>query len=155
MTRRESLLGVATPFLSGVAEAAPDRSRKLKIACVGAHPDDPETGCGATLARYARRGHNVTIIYLTRGEAGIAGTTHDEAARIRTEEALKACQVLGAKAVFAGQIDGSTEINNVRYTAFEQLLGEQQPDLVFTHWPIDTHRDHLAASLLTYSSWYR
>jgi LmbE family N-acetylglucosaminyl deacetylase len=155
MNRRESLFRVATPLLSGLAQAAPDRSSKLKIVCVGAHPDDPETGCGATLARYASRGHNVTIIYLTRGEAGIAGKTHDEAARIRTEEALKACQVLGTKAVFAGQIDGSTEINNARYTAFEQLLGEQQPDLVFTHWPIDTHRDHLAASLLTYNSWYR
>jgi LmbE family N-acetylglucosaminyl deacetylase len=24
-----------------------------------------------------------------------------------------------------------------------------QPDAVFTHWPIDTHPDHQAASLLT------
>ena len=38
---------------------------KLKVACVGAHPDDPESGCGGTLARYSQAGHRVTILYLT------------------------------------------------------------------------------------------
>jgi LmbE family N-acetylglucosaminyl deacetylase len=80
--------------------------------------------CGGTLARYSARGHNVTIIYLTRGEAGIPGKTHDEAAAIRTDEALKACRVLGATPVFAGQIDGSSEITNARYEAFGHLLNE-------------------------------
>src|SRR5262249_44402788 len=28
-------------------------ARPLNIVCVGAHPDDPESGCGGTLARYA------------------------------------------------------------------------------------------------------
>lgn len=37
-----------------------------------------------TLARYAALGHTVTIVYLTRGERGIAGKSLDEAARIRT-----------------------------------------------------------------------
>jgi N-acetylglucosamine malate deacetylase 1 len=156
MTRRESLLVLATPLATGLVEGAPvSSSGKLNVLCVGGHPDDPETGCGATLARYSARGHNVTIIYLTRGEAGIAGKAHEEAARTRTAEALKACHILGAKAIFAGQIDGSSEINNARYEAFDRLLKAQQPNIVFTHWPVDTHRDHCAASLLTYQSWLR
>jgi len=155
MTRRETIIAVAVPFAAGLANSAPAPTRKLNVVCVGGHPDDPETGCGATLARYSARGHKVTIIYLTRGEAGITGKTHDEAARVRTEEALKACRVLGATPVFAGQIDGATEINNARYEAFERLLNAQQRDVVFTHWPVDTHRDHCAASLLTYQAWYR
>ncbi len=155
MTRRESLLAVAAPVAAGIVNGAPTPSRKLNVVCVGGHPDDPESGCGGTLARYSARGHNVTIIYLTRGEAGIPGKTHDEAAAIRTDEALKACRVLGATPVFAGQIDGSSEITNVRYEAFEKLLNAQQPDVVFTHWPVDTHRDHCAASLLTFQAWYR
>ena len=121
MTRRESLLAVAAPVVSGISgivNGAPTPSRKLNVVCVGGHPDDPESGCGGTLAHYSGRGHNVTIIYLTRGEAGIPGKTHDEAAAIRTEEALKACRVLGASPVFAGQIDGSSEITNARYEAF-------------------------------------
>ena len=155
MTRRESFLALATPLATSFAEGAPVSSGKLNVLCVGGHPDDPETGCGATLARYAARGHNVTIIYLTRGEAGIPGKRHDQAARIRTAEAVKACHILGAKPIFAGQIDGSSEINNARYEAFDSLIKAQQPDLVFTHWPVDTHRDHCAASLLTYQSWLR
>ena len=155
MTRRESLLAIAAPVAAGLGNGAPAPAHKLNVVCVGGHPDDPESGCGGTLARYSSRGHNVAIIYLTRGEAGIPGKTHDEAARIRTEEALKACRVLGATPSFAGQIDGSSEISNPRYEAFDRLLTAQQPDLVFTHWPVDTHRDHCAASLLTFQSWYR
>jgi len=155
MTRRQTLLAVASPVTAGLVGEPLIPNRKLKVVCVGGHPDDPESGCGGTLARYSARGHAVTIIYLTRGEAGIKGKTHDEAARIRTEEALKACRILGTKPVFAGQIDGSSEISSSRYEAFDSLLKEQQADVVFTHWPVDTHRDHCAASLLTYQSWYR
>ena len=73
MTRRESLLAVAAPVVSGISgivNGAPTPSRKLNVVCVGGHPDHPESGCGGTLARYSARGHNVTMIYLTRGEAG-------------------------------------------------------------------------------------
>lgn len=115
MTRRESLLAVAAPLAATIVSGAPAPDRKLNVVCVGGHPDDPESGCGGTLARYSARGHNVTIVYLTRGEAGIPGRTHDEAAHIRTDEALKACRILSAAAIFAGQIDGSSEITNARY----------------------------------------
>src|SRR5207245_63358 len=129
----------------GVADA----SRPLRIVCVGAHPDDPESGCGGTLARYASAGHVVTVIYLTRGEAGIPGKSHEEAAAIRSAEAEAACKILGAKPIFAGQIDGATEVSHKAAEALGNLLGEEKPDVVFTHWPIDTHFDHQAASMLT------
>ena len=54
--------------------------QRLKIVCVGAHPDDAESGCGGTLARYSALGHTVTLIYLTRGESGIQDRSHEEAA---------------------------------------------------------------------------
>jgi LmbE family N-acetylglucosaminyl deacetylase len=97
-------------------------------------------------------GHDVSIIYLTRGEAGIRGKSEQEAAAIRTGEAQKACAILKAKPVFAGQIDGDTEVNRMRYEKFARLLQAEQPDIVFTHWPVDTHRDHRAASLLVYDA---
>ena len=76
-TRREflkntSLAGIASlPLLS----SPPTKDKTLKIICVGAHPDDPESGCGGTLARYSATGHTVKIFYLTRGEAGIEGSS--------------------------------------------------------------------------------
>src|SRR5215471_18471317 len=46
-------------------------TRPLRVLCVGAHPDDPESGCAGTLIRYSGSGHSVMIVYLTRGERGI------------------------------------------------------------------------------------
>src|SRR5207247_7366854 len=97
----------------------------------------------------------VISLYVTRGEAGIPGKRHDEAAAIRTREAERACEILKARPVFAGQIDGDTEINASRYRQFRELLEGLKPDLVFTHWPVDTHPDHRAASLLVYDAWLR
>ncbi len=107
------------------------------------------------MARYADLGHEVVALYLTRGEAGIPGKSHDEAARIRTLEAEKACSILKARPVFAGQIDGSTEVSTERYEQFRTLLTTENPDLVFAPWPIDSHRDHRATSLLVYDAWLR
>ena len=129
--------------------------KRKKIVCVGAHPDDPESGCGGTLAKWAAAGNEVTIIYLTTGEAGIVGTPHNEAANIRKGEALKACTILGAKPVFAGQIDGDTIVNNDWVTKMYNLITAEKPDVVFTHWPLDSHKDHQVASLLTVQSWMR
>ena len=126
-----------------------------KIVCIGGHPDDPESGCGGTLAKLRGLGHEVTIIYLTTGEAGIPGKSHDEAAAIRRQEAINACKVLDAKPVFAGQIDGDTICNNDWVNKMMQLITDENPAIVFTQWPLDSHKDHQVASLLTIQSWIR
>jgi len=158
---RRNLLSASVPVGAGfglhqqLSATSPNPAKRLNVVCVGGHPDDPESGCGGTLARYSSRGHNLTIIYLTRGEHGIKGKTRAEAAEIRTNEALSACKILGANPIFVGQINGDTEINNARFDEFNRVLLAQNPDLVFAHWPIDTHIDHRAASNLTYESWLR
>jgi len=129
--------------------------KKLKIVCVGGHPDDPESGCGGTMALASGAGHSVTTLYLTRGEAGIQGKSHTEAAAIRTKEAEQACTILKTKPVFAGQVDGATLINRDWIVRFQQLLESEKPDVVFTQWPIDSHPDHQMASLLTINAWIR
>lgn len=148
-TSRRQFLALAAPVLArGQARLTP-----LKVVCTGGHPDDPESGCGGTLARYAGLGHAVTILYLTRGEAGIAGKSHDEAAAIRSAECEASCKTLGAKAVFAGQIDGATVVDTKAAESFGKILLAERPDVVLTQWPIDTHLDHQAASTLTFRAW--
>ena len=134
---------------------SPSPAKKLKVVCVGGHPDDPESGCGGTLAKFAQAGHSVTIIYLTRGEAGIPGKSNAEAAAIRSKEAEAASLILNAKPVFAGQIDGATIMNNDWLKIVQDLINQEQPDIVFTHWPLDTHKDHQIASLLSIQTWAR
>lgn len=130
-------------------------NKSRKVVCIGGHPDDPETGCGGTLARLASEGYEVTIVYLTRGEAGIVGKSHDDAALIRSKEAEAACKILSAKPVFAGQVDGASIVNNEWIGKIKSIIEAENPAIVFTHWPIDSHKDHQAASLLTIQSWVR
>ena len=150
------------PFLS-FAEAGKNQrtlkaeigraERKLNVLCVGAHPGDPEFGCGGTLAKYSDAGHNVSILYLTRGEAGDPSKTYKESAALRTKEAETACKILKAKALFAGQIDANTELNKTSIEHIVKLIAAERPDIVFTHWPIDTHQDHQVAGLLGFNAW--
>ena len=132
---------------------AAEQPRKLKVVVAGGHPGDPEAACGGTMARLADLGHEVVALYLTRGEAGIRGKARAQAGAVRTAEAQRACQLLKARAVFAGQADGATELTPARYEEFRKLLEAERPNLVFTHWPIDSHSDHRAAALLVYDAW--
>jgi len=152
---KNAAAGIGFLSLPAVLSSQIPAAKPLKIVCMGGHPDDPESGCGGVLAAFANAGHTVTIIYLTRGEAGIPGKSHSDAASVRTAESLEACKVLNAKAVFAGQIDGDTIVNNEWVQKISSLLEEEKPDIVFAHWPIDAHKDHQAASLLTIQSWMR
>jgi LmbE family N-acetylglucosaminyl deacetylase len=127
----------------------------LKLLVVGAHPDDPGTGCGGIMSKYTKNGHEVVSVYLTRGEAGIPGKTHADAAAIRTEEAKKACKIFGSRPIFVGQIDGNTKLDAERYDDMLKIIEKENPDIVLTHWPIDTHRDHRICSLLVYDAWLK
>src|SRR5579859_7303896 len=150
--RRDLFLGGAAALLP---LEIPQEKPRLKILCAGGHPDDPESGAGGTMARYADLGHDGVNLYFTRGEGGITGKTADEAAAIRSAEAEKACGILNVRARFAGQIDGASEVNAARYDQVRQILADEKPDVVLTHWPVDTHRDHRAISLLIFDGWLR
>jgi len=127
--------------------------RKLKIVVTGGHPGDPEYGCGGTIVKYTDMGHEVVLLYLNRGEAGIYGKSAKEAAKIRSSEANHACEILNARSVFATQIDGQSVVDASRYKEFYDILAEEQPDIIFTQWPIDNHPDHRALSTLVYNAW--
>ncbi len=151
---RSSLAEKLYPALSLPAEFGADPlGRPLHVVCVGAHPDDAETGCGGTLARLAAEGHRVSILYLTRGESGIRGEHWEDAARVRSAESISACEILQSDAYFANQFDGQTSADPDACLHFADLLLGLGPDLVFTHWPLDTHADHRATAQLVYQAW--
>ena len=124
-----------------------------KVLVIGAHPDDPESMCAGTMLKLKAMGAEVVAVYLTSGEAGIVGKTHEQARTIRQAEARKACEVLGVRAVFLTQTDGNAEVNKERYAEMKALIEAEQPDMVITHWPIDSHRDHRVCSILVYDAW--
>ncbi|MDC0278715.1 PIG-L family deacetylase [bacterium] len=68
-----------------------DESEILDVIAVGAHPDDVEIACGATLAKLVKQGYRVGIVDLTDGEP----TPNSAGPEARWEEAVSAAQVLG------------------------------------------------------------
>src|SRR5271168_2139277 len=92
---RRALLGGAVCALTmdrlGNAEAEP--SVPLNVVVTGGHPGDPEYGCGGTIARYARLGHRVTLLYLNHGESVQPGDVGCKIVvdGIRVHEAREAC----------------------------------------------------------------
>lgn len=124
-----------------------------KVLVIGAHPDDPETMCGGTMLKLKQMGAEVVSVYLTSGEAGIRGKSHEEARAIRQVEAKNACEVMGIRSIFLTQVDGNAEVNKARYAEMKALIEAEKPDMVITHWPIDSHRDHRVCSILVYDAW--
>ena len=124
-----------------------------KVLVIGAHPDDPETMCGGTILKLKAMGVEVVSVYLTSGEAGIRGKSHEEARTIRQAEARQACEAMGVRPIFMTQIDGNAEVNKERYAEMFALIEAEKPDMVITHWPIDSHRDHRVCAVLVYDAW--
>lgn len=124
-----------------------------KALFIGAHPDDNESCAGGTMILLRQQGCQVVSVYLTSGERGIQGATLDEAATIRRAEIAEACEVMGVPFLLMTQIDGACEVNADRYKEMLALIEQEQPDVVFTHWPIDSHRDHRVCSILVFDAW--
>jgi N-acetylglucosamine malate deacetylase 1 len=158
-----ALLGYAAGALaaSGPGSATALTETKLRIVVTGGHPGDPEYGCGGTIARYTDLGHDVTLLYLNRGEAlnsggpGCPENDPEQGSVIRVQEAIAACGILKAHAMFAGQCNGHAVVDLRHYDDFSKILVGLQPDAVFNQWPIDNHPDHRAVSILTYEAWVR
>ena len=68
---------------------------------IGAHPDDIEFGCGATLAKWAAAGASVHLLVLTDGSKGTWDEADDLDALVarREHEARDAAHALGARSV--------------------------------------------------------
>ncbi|HXJ96900.1 MAG TPA: PIG-L family deacetylase [Terriglobia bacterium] len=126
-------------------------TRKLKVIVAGGHPGDPEYGCGGTIARYTDLGHEVVLLYLNNGEwpASKGGAPASK----RMAEASKACQILKARPAYAGQTNGHAVLDAGHFDDFRKILEAERPDVVFTQWPIDAHRDHRATSALAFDAW--
>ncbi len=162
LLRKTALLGTtlaiglrpSASIAQSTTDSTPSSTRKkLKVVVTGGHPGDPEYGCGGTIARYSDLGHDVVLLYLNQGEW--TDKPSYDPAPVRVAEAKKACGILKARPVFAGQVDGQSIVDRTHYDAFRHLLETEQPDVVFTHWPIDNHADHRAMSMLVYDGWLR
>ncbi|MCG8796245.1 bacillithiol biosynthesis deacetylase BshB1 [Tenacibaculum finnmarkense] len=111
---------------------------KLDILAFGAHPDDVELGCGATIAKEIASGKKVGIVDLTRGELGTRGS-----AELRDIEAKNAAAILGVSVrENLGFADGFFKNDKEHQLAVIKMLRKYQPDIVLCNAIDDRHIDH-------------
>lgn len=117
---------------------------KLDILAIGAHPDDVELGCGATLAKEIANGKSVGIIDLTRGELGTRGT-----AETRDVESKNAANILGVHLrVNMNFADGFFVNDKKHQLDIIKMIRKYQPDIVICNAIDDRHIDHGKGSKL-------
>jgi N-acetyl-1-D-myo-inositol-2-amino-2-deoxy-alpha-D-glucopyranoside deacetylase len=124
-----------------------DRDR-VTILAIFAHPDDESLACGALLSAAAEQGADVSLLCLTRGEAGPGGDPR-RLGEVRAAELREAARVLGARDVTILEhadgmlpfIDSALLVRDIAHA-----LQDVQPDVVITfdldglYW----HPDHVA-----------
>ncbi len=117
---------------------------KLDILAFGAHPDDVELGCGATLAKEQALGKRIGIVDLTRGELGTRGS-----AEIREKEAAEAAKILGVVVrENLGFRDGFFVNNEEHQLPIIQKIRQYRPEIVLCNAIDDRHIDHGKGSKL-------
>ena len=126
---------------------------RLSILAVFAHPDDEVLAAGATMARYAREGHDVHIAILGEGITSRFDTREDalqvEAAKQELDR-LRSAIAQAARIVGAGSARSfplpdnrfdSVDLLDV-IKVVEKLKSEFNPDVVLTHHAGDMNVDH-------------
>lgn len=117
----------------------------LKILVILAHPDDPEFFCGATLARWAKQGHEITYCLLTRGDKGARDADTDPVAlgKLREGEQQCAADQIGAKRVFfLDYLDGTLIPDMGSREAATRVIRQERPDIVVTCDPTQIFGDN-------------
>ncbi len=108
----------------------------MKVLALGAHPDDIEFGCGATLLRFARQGHEVYLYIATGGELG--GNPD-----VRRREQEESAALMGVKEIFwGGYSDCRLPLMAELVSGIEKVIHAIEPDYIFVHNIEDTHQDH-------------
>ncbi len=117
---------------------------KLDILAIGAHPDDVELSCGATIAKEIAHGKKVGIIDLTKGELGTRGNEHT-----RRKEAANAARILGVSTrINMGFADGFFINDKEHQLALIKMIRKFKPELVLCNAIDDRHIDHGKGSKL-------
>ncbi|MCH2109278.1 MAG: PIG-L family deacetylase [Polyangiaceae bacterium] len=113
--------------------------QRQNIVAISAHPDDAEIGCGGALLKHRAAGDCITVVVLSDGSRG--GSSDQ-----RADEARQAAENLGAKLELIGLPDGAVSDGPDTILPLEKIIQREQPDIVYTHTPRDSHQDHRAVA---------
>ena len=124
-----------------------------RVLVFGAHVDDEIIGPGGTIARLSKEGAEVFVVTFTGGskDTGYSrADLKDKIADMRRAEAAAADAVLGVKErIFLGRPSQGVVNDTATYQECVRLIRQIKPDVIFSHWYEDKHRDHRAVAEIT------
>jgi LmbE family N-acetylglucosaminyl deacetylase len=114
-----------------------------KILVVAAHSDDEALGCSGTMARHVNEGAEVRIVFMTNG-VGSRDSDPDKAVE-RESLSQQAAKHIGIKSLYVNdypdnQMDTVPLLEIVQN--LESVIGEYQPEVIYTHHSGDLNIDH-------------
>src|SRR5689334_21388678 len=105
---------------------------------IGAHPDDIEFGCGATMAKLHSEGAKLYFVVCTDGNRGSRQHQFEKSALVQNRklEQKAAAEILGAEEVlFLDEEDGNL-ISDINFKEkIVRIVRKVKPDMIFTHDP--------------------
>jgi LmbE family N-acetylglucosaminyl deacetylase len=120
-----------------------------RILAIAAHPGDGMFTMGATLAQQIERGGSGVLLSLSLGEKGapkdVPVQQYRDMQRAATE---KAAHLLGAEALFLTYPDAEIPFNEESSLRVCDVIREQKPEIVVTHWSGSWHKDHQNCQLI-------
>jgi LmbE family N-acetylglucosaminyl deacetylase len=116
------------------------------VLCLGAHSDDIEIGCGGALLQLRKTHSNLRFHWVVFSAAGVRGQEAAKAADLFTPASQRQTVLKDFRDGFL-PYDG-TKVKEL----FEELKGQVDPDIIFTHWGGDAHQDHRLVSELTWNT---
>ncbi|NTV97898.1 MAG: bacillithiol biosynthesis deacetylase BshB1 [Chlorobiaceae bacterium] len=122
----------------------------LYALAFGAHPDDVELSCGATLLKIIGEGLPAAVCDLTKGEMGTLGSPET-----RRKEAEKAAEVMHYSSRTTLDLgDSKLFYNEENLAEIIKVIRHCRPDVVFANPPDERHPDHVKASKLVTDAVY-
>jgi LmbE family N-acetylglucosaminyl deacetylase len=116
-----------------------------RVLAIGAHPDDIEFGCGATLAKWAASGAEIDLCVCTDGSKGTwdGDADLDLLITAREQEQRDAAAAIGATDVhFLRFVDGELDTTLDARSAVSRVIRLVRPDVVLGHDPWRVRRLH-------------
>jgi LmbE family N-acetylglucosaminyl deacetylase len=125
----------------------------MRILVLSPHPDDDVIGCGGSIARHVEQGNEVTVAYMTSGEAGSPDYSAAELASMREAEAGRAAAILGLqRLIFLRNPDGYLDYNRKNVGDLVSVVRDVRPDLAYVPHHNDDHRDHMVTHKLAHEA---
>jgi LmbE family N-acetylglucosaminyl deacetylase len=118
----------------------------LRILCLGAHSDDIEIGCGGTLIQLRLAYRQLILHWVVFSAIGDRGREAARGAELFARDSKKQVMLKEFRDGFLPYSGGAVK------EVFEELKGQVNPDLIFTHWHGDAHQDHRLVSELTWNT---